>query len=112
MATSGKVSSNGYEGRYITFSWSLTTQSVKANTSTISWRLEGDGSAQSSRYKAGNFKVVIDGTTVYSTSQDDRIWLYDGTLVASGNYTFSHNAQGQKSFSVSIQAGIYTYAVN
>ncbi len=112
MATSGKVSSNGYQGRYITFSWSLTTQSVAANTSTISWRLEGDGTGQSSRYKAGNFKVVIDGVTVYSTSEDDRIWLYDGTLVASGNYTFNHNSQGEKSFNVSIQAGIYTYAVN
>lgn len=112
MATSGKISSNGYQGRYITFSWSLTTQSIAANTSTISWRLEGDGTGQSSRYKAGNFKVVIDGVTVYSTSQDDRIWLYDGTLVASGNYTFNHNSQGEKSFNVSIQAGIYTYAVN
>ena len=112
MATSGSVSSNGYQGRYITFSWSLITQSIKANTSTIAWRLEGDGTGQSSRYKAGNFKVVIDGTTVYSTSQDDRIWLYDGTLVASGNYTFNHNSQGEKSFSVQIQAGIYTYAVN
>lgn len=112
MSTSGKVSSNGYEGRYITFSWNLTSQSIKANTSTISWRLEGDGTGEVSRYKAGNFKVTIDGVTVYSTSQDDRIWLYDGTLVASGNYTFNHNSQGQKSFSVSIQAGIYTYAVN
>lgn len=112
MATSGKVSSNGYQGRYITFNWSLTTQSIAANTSTISWRLEGDGTGQSSRYKAGNFKVVIDGVTVYSTSEDDRIWLYDGTLVASGNYTFNHNSAGEKSFNVSIQAGIYTYAVN
>jgi hypothetical protein len=112
MATSGKVSSNGYEGRYITFSWSLTTQSIAANTSTIAWRLEGDGKAETSRYKAGNFKVVIDGVTVYSTSEDDRIWLYDGTLVASGNYTFNHNNQGEKSFSVQIQAGIYYYAVN
>ena len=112
MATSGKVSSNGYQGRYITFSWTLTTQNIAANTSTISWRLEGDGNAQSSRYKAGNFKVVIDGVTVYSTSEDDRIWLYDGTLVASGNYSFNHNNQGEKSFNVSIQAGIYTYAVN
>lgn len=112
MATSGKVSTNGYEGRYITFSWSLTSQSVAANTSTIAWRLEGDGTAESSRYKAGNFRVVIDGVTVYSTSQDDRIWLYDGTLVASGNYTFNHNSAGEKSFNVSIQAGIYTYAVN
>lgn len=112
MASSGIVSSNAYEGRYISFLWSLTSQNVAANTSTISWRLEGDGTGQSSRYKAGNFKVVIDGTTVYSTSQDDRIWLYDGTLVASGNYTFNHNSQGQKSFTVAIQAGIYTYAVN
>ena len=112
MATSGSVSSNGYEGRYITFFWSLTSQNNKANTSTIAWRLEGDGTAQSSRYKAGNFKVVIDSTTVYSTSEDSRIWLYDGTVVASGNYTFTHNAAGQKSFSVQIQAGIYTYAVN
>lgn len=112
MATSGSVSTNGYEGRYITFSWNLTSQSIKANTSTISWRLEGDGNAQTSRYKAGNFKVVIDGVTVYSTSEDDRIWLYDGTLVASGNYTFNHNNLGQKSFGVQIQAGIYYYAVN
>lgn len=112
MATSGKVSSNGYQGRYITFSWSLSSQSVKANTSTIAWRLEGDGTGQSSRYKAGNFKVVIDGTTVYSTSEDARIWLYDGTLVASGNFTLAHNNAGNKSFSVQIQAGIYTYAVN
>lgn len=112
MATSGKVSSNGYEGRYITFSWSLTSQNIQANTSTISWRLEGDGTGESSRYKAGNFKVTIDGVTVYSTSQDNRIWLYDGTLVASGNYTFNHNNAGAKTFSVSIQAGIYTYAVN
>ena len=112
MATSGKVSSNGYEGRYITFSWSLTSQNIQANTSTISWRLEGDGTGESSRYKAGNFKVTIDGVTVYSTSQDNRIWLYDGTLVASGNYTLNHNNAGAKSFSVSIQAGIYTYAVN
>lgn len=112
MATSGIVSSNAYEGRYISFVWSLTSQNIKANTSTIAWRLEGDGTGEVSRYKAGNFKVVIDGTTVYSTSQDSRIWLYDGTVVTSGNYTFSHNASGNKSFTVSIQAGIYTYAVN
>lgn len=112
MATSGSVSTNGYEGRYITFNWSLTSQNIKANTSTINWTLEGDGTGEVSRYKAGNFKVIIDGKTVYSTSQDDRIWLYDGTVVTSGTYTFTHNSAGAKNFSVSIQAGIYTYAVN
>lgn len=112
MATSGSVSSNGYEGRYITFTWELVTQSNQNNTSTITWTLAGDGTGQVSRYKAGNFKVVIDGTTVYQTSEDNRIWLYDGTVVASGNYTLTHDSTGNKSFTVSIQAGIYTYAVN
>ena len=112
MATSGSVSSNGYEGRYITFTWELVTQSNQNNTSTISWTLAGDGTGEVSRYKAGNFKVVIDGTTVYQTSEDNRIWLYDGTVVASGNYTLTHDSTGNKSFNVSIQAGIYTYAVN
>lgn len=112
MASSGSVSSNGYEGRYITFNWSLTSQSSQNNTSTISWTLEGDGTGEVSRYKAGNFKVVIDGTTVYQTAEDNRIWLYDGTVVASGNYTLTHDSTGNKSFGVSIQAGIYTYAVN
>ena len=113
MATSGRVNTNAYDGRYVAFIWSLTSQNIKANTSTISWRLEGDGTGGSaSWYKAGNFKVVIDGTTVYSTSQDDRITLYDGTIVASGNFTLNHNSQGEKSFNVSIQAAIYTYAVN
>ena len=113
MASSGRVNTNAYDGRYVAFIWNVTSQNIKANTSTISWRLEGDGTGGSaSWYKAGAFKVVIDGTTVYSTSQDDRITLYDGTVVASGNYTFNHNSQGEKSFSVSIQAAIYTYAVN
>lgn len=112
MATYGKVSSNDYEGRFITFSWELISQDAKANTSTILWRLEGAGDSETARYKAGNFKVVIDGTTVYSTSQDNRIWLYNGTVVAAGNYTFTHNSQGLKSFVISIQAGINTYEVN
>ncbi len=112
MATNGRVDSTNYEGRFISFIWTLQSQSSKSNTSTITWRLEGGGTAESTRYKAGNFKVVIDGVTVYSTPQDSRIWLYNGTVVTSGTYSFTHDAEGKKSFSVSIQAGIYTYAVN
>lgn len=61
-------------------------------------------------YKAGNFKVVIAGETVFSSSS--RIELSNGTVVASGTYTFKHNADGTKSFTASVQAGIYTVAVN
>ena len=63
-------------------------------------------------YICDGVKVIIDGTTVYSTGQNDRINLYNGTLVASGTYTLTHNANGFKNFTVSVQAGIYKYYVN
>lgn len=112
MASNGSFNTTGYQGRYLKFSWSVQSQSIANNTTKIAWQLSGAGNAQSSYYRAGNFKVVIDGTTVYSTSQDNRINLYNGTLVASGTYTLTHNANGERSFSASAQAGIYTYAVN
>lgn len=112
MATSGSFNTSGFEGRYLQFSWKITSQSVTNNTTTISWTLKGAGDAESSWYNAGNFEVVIDGKTVYSTASDDRITLYDGTTVASGTFTFTHNADGTRSFSASAQGGIYYYAVN
>ena len=112
MASNGSFNTSAYDGRYLKFSWSVQSQSVANNTTKISWRLEGAGTGSVSYYKAGNFKVVIDGSTVYSTGQNDRINLYNGTLVASGTYTFTHNSSGAKSFTASAQAGIYTYAVN
>lgn len=110
MATSGSFNTNGYEGRYLIFSWSLASQSTETNSSVISWSLKGAGNASSSWYNAGNFKVVINGTTVYSSST--RIKLYNGTVVASGSFTINHNNDGTKSFSASAQAGIYYVAVN
>lgn len=111
MASSGSFNTSAYSNRYLTFAWNVQSQSVANNTTTIAWTLKGAGSA-SGYYKAGAFKVVINGTTVYSTSQNDRINLYNGTLVASGTFTITHNNDGTKSFTASAQAGIYTYAVN
>ena len=110
MANSGSFNTTGYQGRYLTFAWTLSSQSIENNTSTIAWTLKGAGNASSSWYNAGNFKVVINGTTVYSSST--RIKLYNGTLVASGNLTIAHGSDGNKSFSASAEAGIYTVAVN
>ena len=109
MATSGSFKTSAYDGRYLVFSWSRTSTNVASNTTTISWKLMGDGGS-SAWYTSGNFKVVIDGETVYSSSA--RIPLYDGTTVASGSFTFKHNADGSKSFTASAQAGIFTVAVN
>lgn len=110
MASSGSFNTTGYQGRYLTFAWSVSSQSVANNTTTIAWTLKGAGNAQSNWYRAGNFKVVINGSTVYSSST--RIQLYDGTLVASGNFTMTHDTAGNKTFSASAEAGIYTVAVN
>lgn len=109
MASSGSFNTSSYEGRYLQFAWKETSQNVANNTTTISWTLKGAG-GDSTWYNAGNFKVVIAGETVYSSAT--RIRLAKDTLVASGTYTFKHNADGAKSFTASAEAGIYTVAVN
>lgn len=111
MALSGTVNSSGYEGRYVQLTWSA-TQSVANNTSTITWKLKGAGNASATWYKAGGFYVKIAGTVVCNWSTDTRITLYNGTEIASGSLTVSHNSDGTKSFSVEVKAGIYTYARN
>ena len=111
MAKSGSITTNEKEGRSITLSWSLSSQDVANNTSTIAWTLKGSGSA-SGWVMAGGFKAVINGTTLYSTSTDSRIQLYNGTVIASGTLKISHNSDGTKSFSLSCQGSVYTYAVS
>ena len=111
MAKSGSITTNESHGRSVKLSWSLSSQSVENNQSTLSWSITGAGSA-SGWVMTGGFKAVINGTTVYSTSTDTRIQLYNGTAVASGTTKITHNADGTKSFSLSIEAGVYTYAVS
>ena len=111
MAKSGSITTNESHGRSVKLSWSLSSQSVENNQSTLSWSITGAGSA-SGWVMTGGFKAVINGTTVYSTSTDTRIQLYNGTSVASGTTKITHNADGTKSFRLSIEAGVYTYAVS
>lgn len=113
MASSGSFNTSAYKAtdgtRFLTFSWEELSQSVASNTTTISWSLRGGGSSKQYIY-AGAFKVVIAGETVFT--QSDRIKLYNGTTVKSGTFTFTHNADGTKSFTASAEAGIYIHAVN
>ena len=110
MASSGSFNTTGYEGRYLTFSWQVTKTDIENNQTTISWTLTGAGTGQAGWYKAGNFSVYIDGSRVYTSAT--RIKLYDGTPVASGTHTFTHNTDGSRSFDAYAEAGIYTTAVN
>lgn len=110
MASSGSFNTESYSGRYLKFEWSIKSQSVSDNKTVINWSLTGAGGSTTSYIVSGNFKVVINGSTVYSSSK--RIHLYNGTKVASGTATIYHNSDGSKTFSASAQAGIYTVAVN
>ena len=109
MATSGSFDTNQYNNRGLTFSWSRAGYDIGGNYTDINWSLTGNGS-KSGYYMAGAFTVVIDGETVYSSS--DRIQLWNGTVVASGTKRIYHNNDGTRSFSASASAGIYAYAVN
>jgi hypothetical protein len=110
MASSGSFGTGNYHGRYLTFNWWTNGRSIDGNYTDIGWNLVGSGNASASWYKAGNFKVVIDGEEVYSSSS--RINLYNGTTVASGTKRIYHDGQGNKQFSAYAEAGIYTVAVN
>ena len=110
MASSGSFNTSDYGGRYLKFSWSIVSQDVTTNKTVINWELTGAGTADYGYYKAGSFKVVIAGSTVYSSST--RIELYEGTKVASGQKTIYHNVNGTGSFSASVEAAIYYSSVN
>ncbi|MBR5593893.1 MAG: hypothetical protein IKW46_07470 [Bacteroidaceae bacterium] len=114
MAKSGSFNTSAktqdYGKLYLTFAWSIKSQDIATNKTVINWSLKGAGTTGNAYYKAGNFKVVINGATVYSSS--DRIELYVGTTVASGTATIAHSTDGTKTFSASAEAGIYDYAVN
>lgn len=109
MANSGSFTTSSAEGRSLTFNWSVKSQSVANNQTTINWSLVGSGS-YTGWVMSGPFKVKIEGNQVYSSSS--RIKVYQGTTVASGTYTLTHNSNGSKSFSASAEAAIYSYAVN
>ena len=108
--TSGWTSSSG-DVASLLFSWTA-EQSIDKNTSTISWTLQGHRTKASNYVKAGGFKVVIDGETVYSKSTDYRIEMRNGTAIASGTKTITHKQDGTRTFTVYVEGGIYYYDVN
>jgi hypothetical protein len=116
MATTGSFNTGSYTDSgvkcYLVFSWTRTSYSIENNTSTINWTLKGNVSPSGYYMMCGGFTVVIDGETVYSKSQDYRVKVYNGTVIASGTKTLSHNADGTRSFNASASAGIWTWAVN
>lgn len=117
MASNGSFNTSAYSAsdgtRFLTFSWTQTSQNITANTTTISWELKGGGT--STQWIAlRNVKLVIAGETAYTYGGDYNTYkkLTKDTVVASGSHTFTHNADGTKTFSASLECAIYTVAVN
>lgn len=110
MAKSGVLNSSGYEGRYLQFSWTARDPDIANNQTTIDWTLKGAGEGQAGYYTSGPITLNIAGEKVYYS--ETRFRLYDGTVVASGTRTLTHNNDGTRQFTVDIVAAIYTFAVN
>lgn len=109
MASNGSFTTTSAEGRSLTFNWSIKSQNIANNQTTIQWSLVGSGS-WSGFVTCGPIKLIIDGKQVYYTTNRIDIWLND--TVASGTYTLTHDNSGNKSFSASAEAGIYATTVN
>ena len=110
MATSGTFKTSAYEGACLQFDWALKSQSTASNQSVISWTLKGAGIKSGYWYMAGPFKCTVNGTVVYQSN--NRIKLYTGTLVASGELAIGHDNNGSKSFGAYAECAIYTSVVN
>lgn len=115
MASSGSLNTSSYSfangTRYLTFSWSIVSQSVENNETTISWSLKGAGT-YSGNPVCSDFHVEIDGDVVYDKPRTYHVNLSPNQVVASGKKVIAHNSDGTKDFSVYVEAGIYVWDAN
>ena len=65
QVSSGSFNTTACEGRYLTFNWSVDNTNTASNYKEIYWSVVGAGAG--GYVTSGNFKVVIDGETVYSS---------------------------------------------
>ena len=112
MASSGSFNTGAYEVRYLTFAWSVASQSVQNNQTVINYSLTGAGSNGSYWYYVQNVTLIINGVQVYRLPKSTQIKLKAGTVLASGQLTINHNDLGDKVFSASCTAGIYEHDPN
>lgn len=107
---SGSFATTGYSDAYspdhYVFSWSLTSQSIVDNTSTISWSVVAAGGATSGYYNTVRERYV----TVYGVtkSASDAQVTYNGTTPFSGTTVIKHDSNGKASFSASC-GGAFEY---
>lgn len=115
MALSGSVETNAWTAESgskwkVVLNWTA-TQSIPDNTSKIAWNLKVS-TASGGYVVISELRVKIAGTQVYYRSHSEHTNGYNGTQLASGTTTISHNNDGTKSVEMSVEAGIYNWAIN
>ena len=96
----------GYTDHYV-FSWTLTSQSIVNNTSTISWSVVGAGGTNSAYWTYVQEKyVTVNGVTQTNTT---KVATSNGTVAFSGTTTIKHSSNGKGSFSASCGGAFYYY---
>ena len=100
---SGSFETTGYSDAYspdhYVFSWSLSSQSIVDNTSTITWSVVAAGGISSGYYNTVRERYV----TVYGVtkSASDAQVSYNGTTPFSGATIIKHDTNGKGSFTAS-----------
>ena len=121
MATSGSFNTSSYSDssvtRYLTFSWSRTSYSVANNTSTIYWKVVGSGSPSSHWVTTRPIQVKIDGEEVFYSNSPVDVYGDGSVIYVGGNYiegykTFTHDNNGNRSFSAVVKAGIFYHSLD
>lgn len=100
---SGSFATTGYSDAYspdhYVFSWSLSSQSIVDNTSTITWSVVAAGGSTSGYYNTVRERyVTVNGVT---KSASDAQVSYNGTTPFSGTSVIKHDNSGKGSFSAS-----------
>lgn len=96
-----------HDSHQLKLEWTA-AQDIVTNKSTITWTLKYITS-YAYYTVVSKTKVIIDGRTVFD--RPGQANQYGGT-VATGTIELQHNSVGERSFSASIQAGIYEHSVN
>ena len=117
MALSGKVETATYKPDGSSNTWKVVlnwtaTQDVVNNKSTISWDIKVSTTSSTGYVVVSEIRAKINGTEVYYRNHDNHTNGYNGTHIASGTITVNHNSDGTKSVPMSIEAGIYQWAIN
>ena len=117
MALSGKVETATYKPDGSSNTWKVVlnwtaTQDVVNNKSTISWNIKVSTTSSTGYVVVSEIRAKINGTEVYYRNHDNHTNGYNGTQIASGTITVNHNSDGTKTVPMSIEAGIYQWAIN